>query len=97
MWISPLVYSPIQLRMVNQYHIFPICHLENVGFDLGGIKVSMDFELIEIMGGIDPYPSVLGIEWDCKNYGVTDLKNRIMTFEVNGMRVTQLLYPHQGS
>ena len=59
-----LVYCPIELRMENQYRIFSIGRLENVEVELVGVNTFTDFEVIEIMGGIDPYPYLLGIEWD---------------------------------
>lgn len=91
-----LVYSPIQLRKANQYRIFPIGRFKNVEVYLGGVKTYTGFEVIEIMGGTDPYPALLGIDWAYENYGVIDLKNRTMTFEADGMKVTQPLDPLQG-
>ena len=58
-----LVYSPIQLRMENQYCIFPVGRLENVDIDVAGVKTTTDFEVIEIMGDKDPYPALLIIYW----------------------------------
>jgi hypothetical protein len=57
-----LTYSPIQLRISNQYCIFPIGRLENVEIDVAGVKTVADFEVIEIMGDKDPYPALLGID-----------------------------------
>jgi hypothetical protein len=37
-----LVYSPIQLWMVNQYCIYPVGRLQNVEVDLVGIKTVVD-------------------------------------------------------
>jgi hypothetical protein len=54
-----LTYSPIQLRMTNQYCIFSIGRLENVVIDVAGVKIVADFEVIEIMGDKDPYPALL--------------------------------------
>jgi hypothetical protein len=34
-----LTYSPIQLRMENQYCIFPIGRLENMEIDVAGVKI----------------------------------------------------------
>ena len=58
-----LVYSPIHLRMENQYCIFPMGRLEYVEVDVTGFKTIDDFEVIEIMGDEDPYPALLGIDW----------------------------------
>jgi hypothetical protein len=38
----------------------------------------------------------LGIDWAYENYIVIDIKKEIMTFEVDGMKVTQPLDPYQG-
>ena len=54
-----LTYSLIQLRMVNQYCIFPIGRLEEVEVDIAGVKTFTDFEVIDIMGDKDPYPALL--------------------------------------
>jgi hypothetical protein len=78
-----LTYSPIQLRMANQYCIFPIGRLENVEIDVVGVKIVADFEVIEIMGDKDPYPTLLGIDWAYENYVMIDLKKDTMTFEAD--------------
>jgi len=57
-----LVYSPIQLSMENQYCIFPVGRLENVEIDVVGVKTTVDFEVIQIMGDKDPYPALLIID-----------------------------------
>ena len=77
--------------MANQYCIFPIERLESVEIDVVGVKNITDFEVIEIMGDKDPYPSLLGIDWDYDNYVVIDLKKDTMTFEVDGVKVVQPL------
>lgn len=38
-----LIFSPIQLRMANQYRIFPIGRLKNVEVDLASVKTTADF------------------------------------------------------
>ena len=69
-----LKYSPIHLRMENQYCILPIGRLENVEVDVAGMKRHTEFEVIDIMGDKDPYPTLLGIDWTYENYVVIDLK-----------------------
>lgn len=66
--------SPIQLWMVNQYYILPIGRLEDLELDVAGVKIHVDFELIDIMGDKDPYLALLGINWAYENYIVIDLK-----------------------
>jgi hypothetical protein len=48
--------------MENQYCIFPFGMLENVEIDVARVKTTYDFEVIEIMGDKDPYPSLLEID-----------------------------------
>jgi hypothetical protein len=91
-----LTYSPIQLRMTNQYFIFPIGRLENMETDVARVKKVVDFEFIEIMGDKDPYAELLGIDWAYDNYAVIDLKKDTMTFEVEGIKVVQPLDPYIG-
>ena len=83
-----LTYSPIQLRMANQYCIVPIGRLEGVEVDIAGVKTYMDFEVIDIMGDKDPYPALLGIDWDFENYVIIDLKKELMIFEDGEVQVT---------
>ena len=84
-----LIYSPIQLSMANQYYIYLVGRIQNVEVDLVGVKTCSYFEVIEIMGENDPYPSLLGMDWDYENFNVIVLKKEIMTFEANGMKITQ--------
>jgi hypothetical protein len=77
--------------MANQYCIFPIGKMENVEIDFVGLKIVADFEVIEIMGDIDPYPTLLGIDWAYDNYVFIDLKKDTMTFEVDGIKLVQPL------
>lgn len=82
-----LKYSPIQLRMENQYFTLPIRRLENVEVDVVGVKTHIEFEVLDIMGDRDPYPVLLGINWTYENYVVIDLKKELMIFEAKGLRV----------
>jgi hypothetical protein len=82
--------------MANQYCIFPIGRLESVEIDVAGVKTVANFEVIEIMGNKDPYPTLLGIDWDYENYALIDLNKDTMTFEVDGIKVVQPLDPYVG-
>lgn len=64
--------------------------------DVVGVKTHANFEVIDIMGDKDPYPTLLGIYWDYENYAIIDLKKELMIFEVDGVRVIQPLDPYQG-
>jgi hypothetical protein len=82
--------------MENQYCIFPVGRLEDVEVDVAGVKMIVDFEVIEIMGDEDPYPSLLGIDWDYENYVIIDLKRDTMMFEADGVKVIHPLDPYMG-
>jgi hypothetical protein len=86
-----MTYSPIKLRMANQYCIFQIGRLENVEIDVAGVNNVDDFEVIEIMGDKDPYLSLPVIDWAYENYAVNELKKDIMKFEADRINVVQPL------
>jgi hypothetical protein len=91
-----LVYSPMQLRMENQYCIFPVERLENVEIDVVGVKTTTEFEVIELMGDTDPYPALLRIYWEYDNYAIIDIKRDTMKFEEDGIKIFQPLDPCLG-
>jgi len=42
---------------------FPMGRLQGVTVDIEGASVQADFEVIEIFNDINPYPTLLGIDW----------------------------------
>ena len=66
--------------MVNQYCIYHVGRLQNIEVDLVGVNRVVDFEVVEIMGEKDLYPTLMGIDWAYENYIIIDLKKEIMTF-----------------
>jgi hypothetical protein len=70
--------------------------MENVEIDVAGVKITIDFEVIEVMGDKDPYPYLLGIDWAYKNYAIIDIKRDTMTFEVDMIKVFYPLDPCLG-
>jgi small nuclear ribonucleoprotein (snRNP)-like protein len=48
---TKLVWSPVQLRLMNQHKIVPIGHLTGVPMNIDGVCNMVDFEVIEIMDG----------------------------------------------
>lgn len=83
--------------MENQYCILPIGILEYVEFGIACINTYAYFEVIDIMGDKDTYPTLFGINWAFENYTMIDLKGETMTFEVDGVSVIQPLDPYQDS
>jgi hypothetical protein len=55
---------PHSTSVENQYRIYPIGQLEQVEVNIEGVKTKEYFEVIEIMDDSDPYPSLLGIDWE---------------------------------
>jgi hypothetical protein len=54
---SKLIWSPIQLRLVNQHKIVPIGRLLGVPMNIDGVHSIEYFEVIEIMDDSHPYPA----------------------------------------
>lgn len=82
-----LQWSPIQLRMVNQQKVIPMRRLHGVIVDIEGTCTIDDFEVIEIVDGNNPYPTLLGIDWEFDMSTVINLKKHNMTFEKKELRV----------
>ena len=57
-----LGYSPIQLKLENQHMVLPMGRLKGVIVDLVGVRTKEDFEVIEIVDGTTPYPTLLGLD-----------------------------------
>ena len=70
-----LDWSTIQLLMANQQNITPLGRFSNVMVDIIGVKALADFEVIEIVEDMDPYPALLGLHWAINIEGVINLKN----------------------
>jgi hypothetical protein len=67
-----------------------------VEIDVAGFKITTDFEVIEIMGDKDPYPTLLIIYWEYNNYAIIYLKRDTVTFDADGIKVVQPLDPCLG-
>jgi hypothetical protein len=91
-----LVWSPIQIRLPNQYKIYPIDQLKQVEVNIKGVKIRVDFEFIKIMDESDPYPALLSIDWAFDNNAVLNLKKRYMSFETNTLHVFAPLDTYEG-
>jgi len=56
------IWSPIQLRLANQHKIVSIERLTRVNVNTDGVHSIVDFEVIEIVDGSKPYPTLLGLD-----------------------------------
>jgi hypothetical protein len=76
-----LGYSPIQLKLANQYRFLPIGRLKGVVVDLDKVRTKIDFEVIKIVDDTTPYPTLLGLDWEFHNQVIINLKTMNMTFD----------------
>jgi hypothetical protein len=76
-----LGYSHVQLKLSNQHRVLPIGRLKGVIVYLDGVCTQAYFEVIDILDGTTPYPSLLGLDWAFDNQGIINLKTIKMTFE----------------
>jgi len=88
--------SPIQLRMANQQKVLPVGRLQGITIDIDGASTWTEFEVIEIMDEITPYPTLLGIDSATNMNGVNNLKRWTMIFETKSLRVVIPLDPAEG-
>ena len=91
-----LEWSTTQLGMENQQTIIPLDRLPKFMVDIAGVRVLADFEVIEIVEDVDPYPTLLGLDWAIDMGGVINLKKHSMVFENNGTCVIVPLDPAKG-
>jgi hypothetical protein len=91
-----LGYSPVQLKLANQHRFLPIGRLKGVTIDLYGVCTKEDFEVIEIVDGTTPYPTLLVLDWAFDNQAIINLKTRKMTFESKEYRFIAPLDPSEG-
>jgi hypothetical protein len=61
--------------------------------NIDGVHSVENFEVIEIMDDSQPYPTMMGIEWEFDNQTIINLKRREMVFEVGDLKVTAPLDP----
>jgi hypothetical protein len=90
---TKLVWSLVQLRLVNQHEMVSIGQLMGVPMNIDGVHIMEDFEFIEIMDEIQPCPTFMGLEWDFYNQMIINLKRREMIFEFGYLKVTTTLDP----
>jgi hypothetical protein len=64
--------------------------------NIDGVFSVVDFEVIEIMDENQPYPTLMGLEWEFDNQTIINLKRREMIFEAENLRVIAPLDPMTG-
>jgi hypothetical protein len=91
-----LGYSPIQLKLENQHRVLPIGRLKGVTIDLYGMRTMAYFEVIEIVDGTTPYPTLFVLDWAFDNKAIINLKTRKLTFVSGEYRFIAPLHPSEG-
>ena len=91
-----LVWSLVQLRLVNHHKIVMIGRLIGVSMNIDGVRSMADFEVIEIVDNSQLYLALMGLEWAFDNQAIINLKKREMIFKVRDMKVTPPLDPSEG-
>jgi hypothetical protein len=71
--------------------------MEQVEFNIKGVKKRDNFEVIDIINESDPYPALLGIEWPFDNNVKLNLKKRRIPFETDTLCIVTPLDPYEGS
>jgi hypothetical protein len=61
-----------------------------------GLHSVANFEVIDIMDDSQPYPTLMGLEWEFDNRAIINLKKREMIFEVRDLKITERLDPIEG-
>ena len=71
--------------------------LQGVTLDIEGASALANFEVINIVDDINPYPSLLGIDCTINMNGVINLKKWTMSFEKNSLHVVVPLDSVEGA
>ena len=69
-----LEWSSIQLRLANQVKVQPIGRVSNLVVDIEGMKMHVDFDVIEIVEDNCSYLVLLGIGWANDSVAVINFK-----------------------
>ena len=72
-----LVWSPVQLRLVNQSKVLPIGRLTQAPVEIEGLVTYANFEVIDIVNDTNLYPSLLWIDWDINNQTIINFNEDI--------------------
>jgi hypothetical protein len=91
-----LGYSNVQLKLANQHKVLPIRRMKGIMVDLDGVRTKEYFEVIEIVDGKTPYPTLLSLDWAFDNHTIINLKTRKMAFQSRDYRVIAPLDPSEG-
>ena len=69
-----LGWSLVQLRLANQGKVQPIIPVTNLVFDVEGMRIGTDFDVIEVINGEGSFLTLLGIGWDNDSMAMINFK-----------------------
>jgi hypothetical protein len=69
-----LVWSPGHLRLANQHKIVTTSRLTGVPMNIDGVCSVAYFEVNEIVDDSQPYPTLMGLEWEFDNQVIINMK-----------------------
>ena len=78
---------PIQLRLASQSKVLPIGRLTQVPMEVEGLRTYVDFKVIDIVDDTNPYPTLLGIDWEIDNKTIINFKKMFLYFKDSEIRV----------
>ena len=91
-----LDWSHIQPRLANELKVIPIGRLTQVLVEVEVLRTSIEFEVIDIVDDTNPYPTLIGIDWEIDNQTIINFKKRILSFKDSEIRVVAPIYPLEG-
>ena len=69
------------MQLANQERVLPIDIFCQVLVNIEGFHTFVDFEVINVVDDMNPYPALLGIYWAKDNQVIINFKKRILSFE----------------
>ena len=64
--------------------------------EVEGLRTYADFKVIDIVDDINPYPALLGIDWETDNQTIISFNKMILSFEDYEIRVVVPIDPLEG-
>ena len=81
---------------MNQSKVLPIGRLTQVPMEVEGLRTYAYFEVIDIVDDTNPYPTLLGFDWEINNQTIINFKKMILSFEDSELRVVAPIDPLEG-
>ena len=54
--------------------------------EVEGLRTYANFEVVDIVDDTNPYPALLGIDWEIENETIINFKKQILSFEYYKLR-----------